>query len=161
MAWMETSVVDQRLEFVVLASSGGASMAELCRRFDISRKTGYKWLGRYDAGNGQASVSDASRRPRTSPLRSPAALEEQVVQVRQAHPAWGGRKIAYVLGRDAGVQVAPSTVTSILRRRWADRGGRQYWRPRPGSALSTKRPTACGRWTSRGTLPCTGAAATL
>lgn len=116
MAWMETSVVNQRLEFVVLASRGGASMAELCRRFDISRKTGYKWLGRYDAGNGQASVSDASRRPRTSPLRSPAAIEEQVVRARQAHPAWGGRKIAYVLGRDAGVHVAASTVTSILRR---------------------------------------------
>ncbi|MES2384407.1 MAG: IS481 family transposase [Pseudomonadota bacterium] len=116
MAWKETSVVEQRLEFVVLASRGGASMAELCRRFGISRKSGYKWLGRYDEQQAQASLSDASRRPRTSPLRSPAAIEEQVVQVRHAHPAWGGRKIAHVLGRDQDVQVAPSTVTSILRR---------------------------------------------
>ena len=117
MAWKETRVEDQRLEFVMLASRGAASMAELCRRFGISRKTGYKWLGRYVGGNGQASLADASRRPQTSPLRSPAALEEQVVQERQAHPAWGGRKIAHVLGRDQGVQVAPSTVTSILRQR--------------------------------------------
>lgn len=117
MAWKETSVVEQRLEFVLLAGSGAASMAELCRRFGISRKSGYKWLSRYDEQQGQASLGDASRRPRNSPLRSPAALEEQVVQVRQAHPAWGGRKIAHVLGRDQGVQVAPSTVTSILRRR--------------------------------------------
>lgn len=116
MAWKETSVVEQRLEFVVLASRGALSMTDLCRRFGISRKTGYKWLGRYVGGDGQASLSDASRRPCSSPLRSPAALEEQVVQVRQAHPAWGGRKIAHVLGRDQGVQVAPSTVTSILRR---------------------------------------------
>jgi transposase InsO family protein len=116
MAWKEMSVVEQRLEFVVLASTGKASMAELCRRFGISRKTGYKWLGRYDPGDGQASLADAPRRPHTSPLRSPERLEEQVLRVRQAHPAWGGRKIAYVLRRDQGVPVAPSTVTSILRR---------------------------------------------
>ena len=46
MTWMETSVVDQRLEFVMLACASAASVSELYRRFGISRKTGYKWLGR-------------------------------------------------------------------------------------------------------------------
>lgn len=116
MAWMDKSVVDQRAEFVMLAQTKEASMSELCRRFGISRKSGYKWLERYDTHKAQAGLADASRRPHTSPLRSPGVLEEQVKQMRQAHPAWGGRKIAHVLGRDQGVQVAPSTVTSILHR---------------------------------------------
>jgi transposase InsO family protein len=116
MTWMEKSVVEQRAEFVLLAKTAEANMSELCRRFGISRKSGYKWLERYDAQRGQASLADASRRPHTSPLRSSEALEGQVLQVRQAHPAWGGRKIAHVLQRDQGVQVAPSTVTAILRR---------------------------------------------
>lgn len=116
MTWMDKSVVKQRVEFVMLAKSEAASMSELCRRFGISRKSGYKWLERYDAQRGEASLADASRRPHTSPLRSTEALEGQVLQVRQAHPAWGGRKIAHVLERDRAVRVAASTVTSILRR---------------------------------------------
>lgn len=116
MAWMETSVVEQRLEFVMLAKDGTAGVSELCRRFGISRKTGYKWLGRYEAQGGEHGLADASRRPQTSPSRSSEELEAEVLQVRQAHPAWGGRKIAHVLGRDQGLPVAPSTVTSILHR---------------------------------------------
>jgi transposase InsO family protein len=115
MVWMEKSVVEQRMEFVRLAG-GGTSMAELCRRFEISRKTGYKWPGRHDTAAAQEGLADASRRPAGSPRRSAAVLEEQVIRVRVEHPAWGGRKIAHVLQRDAGVRVAPSTVTSILRR---------------------------------------------
>jgi transposase InsO family protein len=115
MVWMEKSVVEQRMEFVRLAG-GATSMAELCRRFEISRKTGYKWLGRHDPEATEQSLANASRRPHSSPGRSTALLEEQVLRVRSDHPAWGGRKIAYVLQRDAGVRVAPSTVTSILRR---------------------------------------------
>jgi Homeodomain-like domain len=47
MAWKDVSVMSQRLEFVVLASADGANVSELCRRFGVSRKTGYKWLSRY------------------------------------------------------------------------------------------------------------------
>ncbi len=47
MAWKEVSSMSQREEFVVLASVEGANVSELCRRFGVSRKTGYKWLSRY------------------------------------------------------------------------------------------------------------------
>jgi len=79
------------------------------RRFGISRKTAYKWLAR-------DSTEDQSRRPKNSPKRSNATLEAQVLAVRDAHPAWGGRKIAHVLMRDQQVAIAPGTVTSILHR---------------------------------------------
>ena len=100
---------DQREEFVGLARQLGANVSELCRRFGISRKTGYKWLRRDD-------LADRSRRPKGSPTRTSAELQAQVVAVRAEHPAWGGRKIAHVLERDAGVVMAPSTANSVLRR---------------------------------------------
>lgn len=100
---------DQREEFVCLARQAASNVSELCRRFGISRKTGYKWLGREDA-------SDLSRRPVSSPRQTAAALEAKVVAMRAAHPAWGGRKISHVLARDEAIEIAPSTVTSVLHR---------------------------------------------
>ena len=73
MPWQTPSLMSQRYEFVLLASVAGANIRELCRRFGISAKTGYKWLGRYRSG-GQAALADRSRRPRTSPVRCAPAL---------------------------------------------------------------------------------------
>jgi transposase InsO family protein len=102
-------VKDQREEFVFLARQPDSNVSELCRRFGISRKTGYKWLGR-------ERFDDRSRRPHSSPVQTSVALEARVVAVRAAHPAWGGRKIAHVLARDEGLSIASSTVTAVLHR---------------------------------------------
>ncbi len=115
MPWLEVSVMDLRLEFVMLAKQPGANVAALCRGFGISRKTGYKWLGR--AGSGSADLSDRSRRPRTSPRRTSKATEAAVMSIRSEHPCWGGRKIARRLADLGRTEVpTPSTVTAILRR---------------------------------------------
>ena len=100
---------DQREEFVRLARQPDANVSELCRRFEISRKTGYKWLQRED-------LEDRSRRPKSSPGKMPDEREALVVALRTRHPAWGGRKLAHVLQREHGVQMAPSTANSVLRR---------------------------------------------
>ena len=92
MPWETATEMSQRAEFVQLATAEGAAMASLCRRFKISRKTGYKWLERY-AEAGMDGLSDRSRRPRRSPTQTPAAVEEAVAQLRAEHPAWGGRKL--------------------------------------------------------------------
>jgi transposase InsO family protein len=115
MPWREVTVVHQREEFVRLASQEGANVSELCRRFEISRKTGYKWLGRWSS-DGLAGLQDQSVRPRNSPGKTAAAIEAKVLQTRQAHPAWGARKIAHVLQRDHGLTLAVSTVNTILKR---------------------------------------------
>lgn len=117
MAWKSVSEMDQRREFVALAQAGGVSMAELCRRFGISRQTGYVLLRRV-AAEGEAGLAPRSRRPRSSPRRTAAPLEDAVVTARQEQPAWGGRKIAQLLKDEgqAGVPAA-STVTGILHRR--------------------------------------------
>lgn len=116
MPWRESSVVSERLEFVRLAVEGVIPMAELCRRFGISRQTGYVWLGRYRA-DGEAGLVDRSRRPWSHPDETPVEMVELVCAVREAHPVWGGRKIRGFLLRQGHRGVpAPSTITQILRR---------------------------------------------
>jgi len=115
MPWQEVSLMDQRVEFVSLASDGGANRRELCRRFGISAKTGYKWLERSARGEADWAV-DRSHRPHASPGRSGAGVEGAVLRVRDRHPAWGARKIRRCL-EDEGVLVpAASTVHAILVR---------------------------------------------
>jgi transposase InsO family protein len=116
MPWKECSAMSQREEFVLLASQEGANRALLCRRFAISRKTGYKWLERFRQ-EGTAGLGERSRRPCESPGRTDVAMEAQVVALRHQHRAWGGRKIARRLLDLGEEQVpAPSTITEILRR---------------------------------------------
>lgn len=67
--------------FVTLAKQEGANIRALCRRFGISPKTGYKWLGRYRAA-GATRLADRSRRPHISPGQTPKAIEQQVVALR-------------------------------------------------------------------------------
>ena len=116
MPWRALSVRDQRREFVGLAMSGTVGIAELCRRFGISREAGYRWLRRYRA-EGEAGLTERSRRPHGSPRRTGREMEGEVLAVRVEHPGWGGRKIVRRLG-DLGQDgvPAPSTVTEILRR---------------------------------------------
>jgi transposase InsO family protein len=117
MPWQEKHIVSLRLEFVKLASQEGVNKRELCRRFGISPKTGYKWLQRDAQGEGSPSaLHDRSRRPLASPRLSATAIEQAVVRVREAHASWGGRKIARRLHDLGQAEVAPSTVTNILHR---------------------------------------------
>jgi transposase InsO family protein len=113
MPWTEVSIMSQREEFVRLAMQPGANKAELCRRFQISRPTGDKWLVRARAGE---QLRDRSRRPHHSPLRSAASVEAAIVRLRHQQPAWGARKLHSTLS-DGGLSMpSVTTVHAILAR---------------------------------------------
>ena len=116
MPWKEVSTMSQRHEFIRLAQQPGTSLRVLCRRFGISPPTAYKWLARYAAA-GAEGLQDRSRRPHQMPQRTAAALEQAILHLRTAQPAWGGRKIHARL-QTLGYRAvpAPSTITAILRR---------------------------------------------
>jgi transposase InsO family protein len=114
MPWREVSIMGERLEFVRLASKEGVNRRELCRRFGISPEVGYKWLARFAAGD--VDLADRSRRPHTAPLKVSEEIEADVLAVRDAHPAWGARKIARVMERQGSKPPAVSTVHAILVR---------------------------------------------
>ena len=82
MPWKETDVMSQRIEFVVRAIQGEATISELCREYGVSRKTGHKWLKRYDEVGDLQGLQELPRRPRTSPNQTPKSMEDKVVELR-------------------------------------------------------------------------------
>jgi len=99
-----------RSEFVALARQADANISALCRSYGISRKTGYKWLGREEP-------VEVSRRPHQSPSRTTASTEEIILALRDRFPDWGARKLKRYLS-DHGHEALPSisTLTAILHR---------------------------------------------
>lgn len=116
MPWKKVTAMESRLEFVRAWESGVLSISELSRRFGVSRKTAYKWVGRFES-HGQAGLEDRSRRPMQVRSPTPPEVVQKVLEVRDAHPRWGGRKIRRVLQRQGELEVpSPSTITSLLEK---------------------------------------------
>jgi len=108
--------VDLREEFVLQAKEPGANVAELCREHGISRKTGYKWLLRFDA-LGVQGLRDMSRRPRR-PVQTSGEIVLRVQEQRRAHLRWGPKKLRVLLLREFAQREVPSvkTIARILER---------------------------------------------
>jgi transposase InsO family protein len=117
MPWRENSVVDERIGFIEDYNSGFWSMTELCERFEISRKTGYKWLERY-RDFGAAGLMDRSRAPHEHGAATPQNIAEAIIGLRCCRPTWGPRKIVVKLALEHPETAWPaaSTAGEILKR---------------------------------------------
>jgi putative transposase len=113
----ETRVMDQRQRFVHDAHCSLMSFSELCRRYGISRKTGYKWLERWITA-GPEGLRDRPSRPRQSPLATPATVVEAILEVRRRYPDYGAKKVTWYLERNRRDLQLPSrtTIHNILHR---------------------------------------------
>jgi transposase len=98
MGWMETCVVEQRMRFVDMAVQKRETFAAVCRRFGVSRRTGYKWLERYEE-DGVDGLRDQSRAPQHHAGAVTEAIAERCMAVRRAHPTWGPVKVRAFLWR--------------------------------------------------------------
>ena len=92
MPWNEVTLMDERVDFVSDHRSGLYMMTELCGRYGISRKTGYKWIGRY-ADEGADGLKDRSKAAHECPHRTPEWVEDRLLAARRAHPLWGPKKL--------------------------------------------------------------------
>ena len=81
MPWRETSAMEERIRFVKDYRSGVFEMSELCGRYGISRKTGYKWIQRFEE-EGAAGLADRSRAPHRCEHRMSEAVREALLAVR-------------------------------------------------------------------------------
>jgi putative transposase len=117
MPWGETCPMDERVRFIADWSRVEETMAELCRRYGISRDTGYLWVRRYRR-EGAAGLVERSRAPLHHPQAVDAAVERAVLTLRAAHPTWGPKKLVAALRRDHPALRSPaaSTVGLILKR---------------------------------------------
>jgi putative transposase len=138
MPWQGVSPVDLRLEFTRAYGWGVFSMTELCDQYEISRKTGYKWVARFEAG-GRAGLVDRSRRPRRSPTATDPDIVTRLCEARRRHPTWSARKLIAVLRRQAPDLAWPtrSTGCALLKAHGLVRARRRRGRHRaPASRLA-------------------------
>lgn len=117
MPWKEELPMDQKTQFVSEYIRDSLSFTELCLRYHISRKTGYKWIHRYQV-QGPAGLVDRSRRPHCSPDQTPEAVRLAIIEARRRHPSWGAKKLLKLLQRKEPQQPWPSrwTICEILKR---------------------------------------------
>jgi transposase InsO family protein len=114
MPWRSSSIMDERIRFVIEARLGNDSISSLCAEFGISRQTGYRWLRRYKKTGSVTSLADRTSRPHSSPSRTPPEIEQRVIEARR-HYGWGARKLHQVL-LDQGLSLPASTIHNVLRR---------------------------------------------
>jgi putative transposase len=116
MPWRETSPMEQRLAFIREYESELFTMTELAAQYGISRKTAYKWLGRY-ASEQAEGLRDRSRRPHDSPHATDATVVKTLMACRRRHPRWGAKKLLAVVARRQPDADWPSrsTVCTLLK----------------------------------------------
>jgi putative transposase len=100
MCWKETCAVEERMRFMVAVENGEESFAAICRRFNVSRRIGYKWRSRFEE-EGAAGLFDRSRAPLHHPQAIGEEIAERCLEVRRAHPTWGPVKVLAYLERHA------------------------------------------------------------
>jgi len=110
MGWKETCAVEERMRFMLAVEERAESFAGLCGRFGVSRKTGYKWLGRYEA-EGLEGLAERPRVPLHHPQAVAAEIAERCLEVRRAHPTWGPVKARAWLERRAPEIAWPAAST--------------------------------------------------
>jgi putative transposase len=117
MGWRETCAVSERMRFVLEVQRGERTIADACRIAGVSRKTGYKWLARYEEG-GALALQDRPRAPHTHPNAIALDMKAMLLDARQLHPSWGAGKLLAWLGRRYPKVAFPaaSTVSELLKR---------------------------------------------
>ena len=135
MPWSETNRMEQRARFVLEARQKRFTMSELCYRYGISRKTGYKWIERYHGG-GVPACNDRSRDPKLHPNATPPRIVSRIIKARRKNPSFGPITLRQFLA-DEYPNVdwpCPSTIGEILKRndlikKRRRRVARTTWRP--------------------------------
>ncbi|MBN4073973.1 DDE-type integrase/transposase/recombinase [bacterium AH-315-E10] len=113
MPWSDNNIMDQRMEFASKLMNCNIPFSELCKQYNISRKTGYKWRNRF-IENGIHGLYDQSR----SPKNSPGSLDESIIcellRLKVKHKSWGARKIADIYQRLHGDCPSESSIKRIF-----------------------------------------------
>jgi transposase InsO family protein len=143
MPWKNVTPMDYKIKFLAEYLSNIMSFSDLCRRYDISRKTGYKWINRYKASNNPKSLLDISRKPHNSPTKIKEEVCQKILKIREDHKSWGPDKIIWELRKKHSDWDIPcySSVNRILKHNGYIKPRRKkVHRPHPGKPVTV--PTA-------------------
>jgi putative transposase len=153
MPWQECCAMDQRRLFVDEYLTGLWTMTQVCEEFAISRKTGYKWLARYDAG-GRPALADHSRRPHGHPAATSDRVVQRLLETHARFPRWSTGKLVTWLARRYPRTAWPCRTTAydLMERagvaRAPKRPGPTGHRPSPPGGALTEPTAANSVWTT-------------
>jgi putative transposase len=108
--WNESCLVKERMSFLTQVNESDESFAALCRQYGISRKTGYKWVNRFEQ---EQDKSLLNRHPLAAshPCRVPDVVVDAIVAARKEHPYWGPKKLKAWLTQTRPEQAWPASST--------------------------------------------------
>lgn len=117
MAWNETNELKEKIQFISAWLKNELTMTQLCRQFNISRKTGYKIIARYEEGDSDC-LKQRSRAPHTSPEKTNAHITQILLKTKKRYPKWGPKKIKDWLEIEYPNQYWPaaSTIGDIFKK---------------------------------------------
>lgn len=146
MPWKQTEPMNQRTEFVLRAIKTD-NFRHLCREYEISTKTGYKWLERF-LEHGISGMAELSRRPRSSPTGLEEAVVCEIVRLKERHRHWGARKLRAVYERLHQEVPSESSFKRVLERAGLVEKRRLRSRHSSGRLFSGRKATAPNQvWT--------------
>jgi putative transposase len=144
MPWRQTCQMDQRTQFIARVLAGGDEMTALCREYWISRKTGYKWLGRYRR-EGAAGLMERSHAPVQHGQAHDIAVVQAVLGLRERWRHWGPKKLRVKLSElhpELAVPAA-STIGDWLRREGLVGRSRRRHCPKPFATVAVANNMWC------------------
>jgi len=132
MPWNRTDRMSERMKFIAAYLEYEARFTDLCCDFGVSRKTGYKWVRRYER-DGAGALEDRSRAPHAHPNAVRETVVHAILSIRRRHPRWGPRKLRVVLQRQQPRMALPaaSTIGDLLKRNGLVRRRRRVRRSSP------------------------------
>jgi transposase InsO family protein len=140
--------MDQKRLFIAAYQRGALSLTELCRRYGVSRPTGYKWIQRFE-DEGPPGLQERSRRPKGCSHETAIEITEAILELRRLHPFWGAKKLLTILERrhPSVHWPARSTVCDLLSRHgMVERKRRRRYPGHPGkpsAPMETPNETWC------------------
>lgn len=117
MPWKETDMMHQKLLLIADYDKQLYTMTELCERYGVSRKTGYKWVKRYQE-SGISGLNNQSRAPKSCPHKTPDSISDAILELKKKHPKWGAKKLLAILKKKEPETSWPaiSTAQDLLRK---------------------------------------------
>jgi len=121
MTWRVMSIKEERHKFVLeaLNPQRKITFVELSNSYNITPKTGYKWVKRF-LENGKKGLEDLPRTPLTSPTKISSDVESCIIEIRKEFPKWGPKKIIAEIKKEFGHLKAPSegSIGNILSKHY-------------------------------------------
>jgi len=149
MSWKGVTVMDQRVRFISEYLKAYFPFTELCKQFEISRKTGYKWINRYEEF-GPEGLIDQSKRPLNCPHQTGEEIIQDILRVRLKHPTWGPKKLLKIVSARYSAHDLPaiSTTADILKRKGLILPGKGRLRRKHPGCPKTKTKAPNDIWTA-------------